>query len=68
MKKRIMAVILSVLLFSSCTGCSGDTVVTEQAVQKCKRKSPFPSGEMTHGMTIRWQQLKHLKIFIRASR
>lgn len=34
MKKRIMAVILSVLLFSSCTGCSGDTVVTEQAVQK----------------------------------
>lgn len=34
MKKRITAAALSALLFSCCTGCSGDTVVTDQAVQK----------------------------------
>lgn len=32
--KKIMAAVLSALLFGCCTGCSGDAVVTDQAVQK----------------------------------
>lgn len=31
--KKITAAVLSALLFGCCTGCSGDTVVTDQAVQ-----------------------------------
>lgn len=34
MMKRITAAFLSALLFGCCAGCSGDTVVTDQAVQK----------------------------------
>lgn len=34
MIKRITTVVISVLLFGSCIGCSGDTVVTDQIVQK----------------------------------
>ena len=34
MIKRITTVVISVLLFGSCIGCSGDTVVTDQIMQK----------------------------------
>lgn len=34
MMKRINAIVLSALLFGCCVGCSGDTVVTDQVVQK----------------------------------